>query len=315
MKKASATKNKQPIESTANVCNTEDKGQIEEGIAMTKLQYKMTNDVLFKMYFVKNPEYLKRVVAMIISTSLESITEFTITNAEIPPEAVEDKFCRLDINMLLNGQRVDLEVQVSDEGDYPERSLYYWARDYSSALQSGGEYKQLPRVIIINIMSFELFDCEDFHSEFRPLEVKRHTQLTDKQVMHYYELPKLPKLVNGDEEIKFWLALFKAQTEEELNQIIEMGVSVMKEAVAAYKSVAVSPEFYEIERIRDRTRHNEASAIGHARREAAAEAAAEATMREAEKWQTVVADKDAEWQTVVADKDAEIERLRSLLKH
>jgi hypothetical protein len=70
----------------------------------------------------------------------------------------------------------------------------------------------------------------------------------------------------------------------------------MKEAVAAYKSVAVSPEFYEIERLRDRTRHNEASAIGRARREAA--------MREAEKWQTVV-----------ADKDAEIERLRSLLKN
>jgi hypothetical protein len=37
-------------------------------------------------------------------------------------------------------------------------------------------------------------------------------------------------------------------------------------------------------------------------------------MKEAEKWQTVVADKDAEWQTVVADKDAEIDRLRSLLK-
>jgi ferritin len=68
---------------------------------------------------------------------------------------------------------------------------------------------------------------------------------------------------------KFWLAFFKAQTEEELEQIIKMGVPVMSEAVAAYKSVAVSNEFKEIERLRERARHNEASAIGHAKRLAA----------------------------------------------
>jgi hypothetical protein len=66
--------------------------------------------------------------------------------------------------------------------------------------------------------------------------------------------------------VKFWLAFFKAQTEEELEQIVKMGVPVMREAVAAYKSVAVSPEFEQIERLRERTRHNEASALGHAKR-------------------------------------------------
>ncbi|MDR1000874.1 MAG: hypothetical protein LBL96_08775 [Clostridiales bacterium] len=38
----------------------------------------------------------------------------------------------------------------------------------------------------------------------------------------------------------------------------------MKEAVAAYKSVTVSSEFRELERLRERTRHNEASALGNA---------------------------------------------------
>jgi predicted transposase/invertase (TIGR01784 family) len=231
---------------------------------MAKLKHTMTDDILFKMYFVKHPDYLKRVVGMMLKLPLESITEFTITNSEIPPEAIDDKFCRLDINMIVNGERVDLEIQVEDKKDYPERSLYYWAREYSSALQSGSTYKQLPRVIIINILAFPLFDCEEFHSEFRPLEVTRHTELCDKQVMHYYELPKLPEPSDNDEEIKFWLALFKAETEEELDEIINKGVPVMREAVAAYKSVTVSPEFYEIERLRERSRHNEASAIGYA---------------------------------------------------
>jgi hypothetical protein len=82
--------------------------------------------------------------------------------------------------------------------------------------------------------------------------------------MHYYVLTKLPEPTDNDEEIKFWLALFKAETEEELDEIISKGVPVMREAVAAYKSVTVSPEFYEIERLRERSRHNEASAIGYA---------------------------------------------------
>jgi predicted transposase/invertase (TIGR01784 family) len=131
---------------------------------MAKLEYTMTNDVLFKMFFVKNPKLLKRLVSMMLKTPMELMTEFAITNSEIPPETLGDKFCRLDINMVVNGQKVDLEVQVADEDDYKQRSLYYWAREYSSALQSGGEYIDLPKVILISIVGFNLFDCEEFHS-------------------------------------------------------------------------------------------------------------------------------------------------------
>jgi serine protease inhibitor len=97
--------------------------------------------------------------------------------------------------------------------------------------------------------------------------------------MHYYELKKLPEPTDGDEEIKFWLAFFKAQTEEELNKLTEMGVPVMSEAVAAYQSLAHSSEFREIERLRERARHNEAAALGHAAR-VAAKAAAKAARDE-----------------------------------
>ena len=98
---------------------------------MTKLKYTMKNDVLFKMVFIQYPELLKRLIAQILCISLENITEFDITNTEMPPDAIGEKFCRLDINMKVNGQRVNLEVQVADEGDYTERSLFHWAREYS----------------------------------------------------------------------------------------------------------------------------------------------------------------------------------------
>ena len=234
---------------------------------MTKLEYTLKNDTLFKMLFVRYPELLKRLVSNLLGIQLESIGEFVITNPEMPPEALGEKFCRLDINMLVDGQRVDLEIQVNDEGDYPERSLYYWAREYSSALGEGREYSELPKTIVVSILGFNLFDCEEYHSEFRPLEVSRRTLLTDKMCLHYFELPKLPKDICADDEQKLWLSLFKAETEEELRKIEALGVPVMKQAIKAYRHVSATNEFKELERLRFLAKSNEASALGHARRQ------------------------------------------------
>ena len=97
---------------------------------MTKLQYTFKTDTLFKMLFVQYPELLKKLVAELLSIPFENIEQFIIRNPEMPPENLGDKFCRLDINMIVNGQRIDIELQVSNEGDYPERVMYYWAREF-----------------------------------------------------------------------------------------------------------------------------------------------------------------------------------------
>ena len=238
---------------------------------MTRLEYTFKTDTLFKMLFVKYPDLLKQLVAVLLGIKYDSIGQFIITNPEMPPESLGDKFCRLDINMVVDGQRVDLEIQVNDEGDYPERSLYYWAREFSTGLSEGEGYAELPRTIVINIIAFALFDCEAFHSEFQALEVTRHTPLTDKMNLHYYELPKLPDSLNPGSNKELWLKLFKAETEEELANIEALEVPMMNAAVQAYRHVSASPEFREIARLRSKARHDEAQALNNARRQGAAE--------------------------------------------
>jgi predicted transposase/invertase (TIGR01784 family) len=238
---------------------------------MTELVYKFTNDALFKMLFCQYPELLKRLVAHMLGIRLDSIKEFVITNSDIEADVMGEKFCRLDINMIVDGQRVDLEVQVRDEKDYPERSLYYWAREFSSALKESEDYKKLPRTIVISILAFPQFDCEEFYSEFQVLEVKRHTPLTDKLLMVYYELPKLPEVADASDELKLWLALFNAKTEEDLTKIEKLGGSIMQQAIGAYRQVTATDKFKEIERLRSRARHNEASALRNAKNEQAIE--------------------------------------------
>jgi len=257
-----------------------------EDYIMTKLQYKLTNDILFKMLFVKYPELLKRLVAELLDITYESIEQFYIRNPEMPPETMGDKFCRLDINMVVNGQRVDLEIQVENEGNYPERSLFMWAREFSTAISAGQDYSLLPRTIIISILGFKQFSNPDkFHSEFQVLEVTSHEPLTDKCVLHFFELPKLSKQVNTNCRKELWLKLFNAETEEDLVKLEALEVPVMNEAINAYRHVAASPEFHEVERIRARARHDEAQALKNAKISGYREAD--------EKWQEVVADKDA----------------------
>ena len=162
------------------------------------------------------------------------------------------------------------------------------------------------------------------------LETTRHTLLTDRLCLKYYELPKLPEVTDSTDEVKLWLALFNAKTEEDLAKVERIGGDVMKQAIGAYRAATATDEFRQLERMRADARNREASALGHARREGYREAD--------EKWQGVVADKDAEIagkdaeiagkdaeiagkdaeiadkDAEIADKDAEIEQLRVLLE-
>ena len=237
---------------------------------MNRLRYTFKSDLLFKMLFVQYPDLLKDLVARLLGISVGDIEQFTIRNPEMPPEILGNKFCRLDINMTVNGQLVDLEVQVSNEGDYPERVLFYWARDFSSNLLAGEDYTALPRTIVINILDFVLFDCQEYHSLFLPLEATRHTLLSDKMGFHFFELPKLPADAAGD-GLLLWLSLFKAETTEELEKINRMEVPVMSQAINAYYTITASSEFRERERLLDKARHDEAQALHNAEHRGRAE--------------------------------------------
>ena len=235
----------------------------------TPLKYTFKSDVLFKMLFVRNPGLLKRLVAVLLGIPLESITDFQTINTEMPPEEIGTKFCRLDINMIVDGRQVNIEVQVEDGGNYPERCMFHWAKMYVGSLPSGKDFSLLPQTIVISIMGFEYFDCEEVHSEFAVIEVKRHELLSDKQKYHFFELPKLPdvELTDTTSEKDLWLALFNAETQEELEQLMKSGGEVMTQAVGAYHSITADKQFQYLENLRAKARHDEAQALSNARRQ------------------------------------------------
>ena len=265
-----------------------------------KLEYTFKSDVLFKMLFVKNPHLLKRLVAVLLGIPIESIKNFQTINTEMPPEEIGKKFCRLDINMLVDGKRVNLEIQIQDEGNYPERSMFHWAKMFASSLPSGNDYSLLPKTIVISILGFEQFDCKEVHSEFAPMEINRREILSEKQRYHFFELPKLPDVdsIDTTNEKNLWLALFNADTEEELEKLVSSGGEVMSQAVEAYRGITATEEFKYLEILRARTGHDEAQAMKNAER------------KRDEHWQGVLAEKD----TALAEQMSLVAKLQEQLK-
>jgi predicted transposase/invertase (TIGR01784 family) len=230
---------------------------------MTKLRYPPKTDTLFKLFFTRNIGLLHSFLSAALEIPRKSISELTVTNPEILPDFASGKTCRLDLRLTADGQVIDVEIQVENEGNYRERSLVYLTKLLNETIEAGQDYKTIPKVILISIVDFTLFDCGEYHSEFRVMEKTRHEELTDKFAMHYFELPKAPKEIQGSEGIAPWLALFRAETEEDLDKVAERG-GEMKEAVEQIRYLAGSPEYLHLETLREMARLDEGQKLSNA---------------------------------------------------
>ena len=92
----------------------------------------------------------------------------------------------------------------------------------------------------------------------------KHTFKTD--ILFKLLFTKYPELLKRLVVQLLWLALFKADTEEELKQIQVLEVPELNEAINAYHIVASSPEFQELERMRIKAKYDEAQALRNERR-------------------------------------------------
>ena len=230
---------------------------------------KLKLDIIFKRVF--GNEKNERIIAAFISDLLdiprESIKSIIINNVEIAPEYLSQKFSRLDLKMNVDGRIVNIEMQVNREVDFKERSLFYWSKLYSDELGSGEEYGTLKQTICINIINFNLFDCEDYHSHFKVLESQRGEVLTDKFAIHFFELRKLSKYRKNN-RMEDWLKLIDAETEGDLMAIQQTTtIPEVQDTIVMLRQLSADEKVREEAYYREKQLHDEASALGGAKRE------------------------------------------------
>jgi predicted transposase/invertase (TIGR01784 family) len=114
-----------------------------------------------------------------------------------------------------------------------KRTLWYWGREYTKGISSGKNYKDLPKVITINIVNYDNIKLEDFHTCFHLWEDEHHEYLlTDVLEIHFLNMVKFRKLKSKDKRnkpLERWLSFFDINTpEEELKEIIKMDSAISK---------------------------------------------------------------------------------------
>ena len=224
-------------------------------------------DIIFKKFFTENVDMLYSFVASMLDIPQESISEIKITNPELPPESLEGKFSRLDLNLKVDNRLVNVEIQVKNEPDYRDRTLFYWAKLYSSELKSGEDYSEIKQTITINIINFNMFDGADYHTEVAAMIKGTSEVFSDKFSIHFFELKKVGKKPNPTNRRELWLQFINADSEEEFNMLEQTNVPIMQKAVRVIYDMSEDTRVKEIARMREKALHDEASALKNAKEE------------------------------------------------
>ena len=230
---------------------------------------KLKLDVIFKRVFgnEQNQDIIAAFISDMLDIPRKSIQSIIINNVELTPEFLEQKFSRLDLKLNVDGRIVNVEMQVNREDDFKERTLFYWSKLYSEELKVGDVYGDLKQTICINIINFDLFDCKDYHSLFKIKENERNEVLTDKFAIHFFELLKINKY-KKNKRVEDWLNLINAETEGDLMAIQQKTtIPEVQQTIVMLREMSADEKIRQEAYYREKRLHDEASALGSARRE------------------------------------------------
>lgn len=186
--------------------------------------YTLKNNYLF-IALMNDSEYaLKKLVCSLLGYQQSDIKKLTIRNPIQVGKAIEQKGFVLDVALLLNDDTyINIELQLIDYGNWPERSVGYLCRSYDN-LNRGDDYIDTKPAIHIGILDFTLFEeYPEFFASYRLLNVKNHNEYTSKFQLYVLDLNQIELATQEDRkhERDVWARLFQAKTRGDLMSIAQ----------------------------------------------------------------------------------------------
>ena len=204
-----------------------------------KLPYTLTNDFFFKAFLQRNEDALRGLLCAMLSMKSEEITDIVITNPIKEGEEIDDKKMILDVKVEVNNtQIINLEMQVENLGNWPERSLTYLCRMFDQ-LKSGEDYRTVKKTLHIGILDFTPKDFPQIlYSDYFLYNPETGHKYSDKFGIYMLQLNQLgnPEDEKNMPEIYYWARLFKATTWEEIRMLAEKNESI-KHSIVTLKEL------------------------------------------------------------------------------
>ena len=183
--------------------------------AKGKIPYNMTNDYMFRAVLQSNNKVLRGLICALLHLQESDIRSVEITNTIVLGQSIVSKEIRLDVNVLLNDDRlINLEMQVANELNWPNRSVLYLCRSFDQ-LNHGQNYNEIKPVIHIGFLDYTLFEeYPEFYATYKLINVNNHHIYSDNMALSVVNLSKID--LATEEDMKYhidkWAALFKAKT-------------------------------------------------------------------------------------------------------
>ena len=226
-------------------------------------------DFVFKKIFgsEEHPEILISFLNAVLKPQ-KPIVSVEIKNSDLEKEYIEDKFSRLDVKALTsNKEIINIEIQLKNEYNMIQRSLYYWSKLYEEQLSEGDRYDKLSRTICINILDFKYLKNDRFHNGYRLKEIETNEELTDLQEIHFIEIPKLKRFESTEEIVDLlegWVE-FLRDPESEVIRKLEMSNKEIREAKDELYRLSRNSKERELYYLREKSLRDEISALANAK--------------------------------------------------
>ena len=238
---------------------------------MNKL--KVTNDYVFKRIFGKqgNEKILKDLLISILEIPIKEIE--VIHDSQLERTIKDNKVGILDIKAILNNNiTINIEMQVKDQSNMVDRSLFYWSNLYSNGLYKKEDYTQNNKTIVINILEFNIFKDGPYHEKCMIRRDYNGEILTEDLEMHFIQIPKAEK-----EKIKttldLWIRFIGNIKDEEVEkmkyEVNEETMNAVMEAQEEYWKIMADPETRRLAELREKAIRDEVTNINGTKREIA----------------------------------------------
>ena len=194
-------------------------------------KYNLKNDIIFKTFFARPGNEI------FLIDFLEALLKIKIKKIKIKEEvnleqlSVEEKGGRLDLQATLNdGIIVNIELQMNNNFNIEERTTLYSSKVNSRDAKRGSDYSDINKVIMINILGYNLLDVEEYISETVIVLDKHRDYEVLKGIKWYFiELPKFRKK-NPDmyDKIDQWICFIDDSNKEAVKMAESKNVVLKK---------------------------------------------------------------------------------------
>ena len=237
------------------------------------------SDFVFKLIFgdQRNVDILAAFLRSVLDIPDEEYDKLTIVDPHIKKESEEDKYGILDVKVhTVCGSIIHVEIQLRVLPDMEARTVYSQSKLVTEQMSSGKNWSIIKRAITI-IITDDVFvpRSENYHNQFR-YRTKEGLEFTDIVEINTLDLNKLPT-DDDSTDLWYWMKFIKSDDEEVLDMLAQKS-PYMRKAVGVLKELSAD----------ERTR------MLYEKREMARRDLESLVDAEREKWQGVVADKNAE---------------------